>query len=139
MNGLAQKPAKGWYDDLPDGERIITPVQAALSVVAYAGTSPQDNPCLTGEPATLYVREFSLGESLVSDASGNPVRGIGEVQGAVGLDIAIFTDASGANSASGVDIRVAVTAGTTGDVVFQHIKPPSFLSAHRMSWRLLGQ
>ena len=108
-------------------------------MVAYAGTSPQDNPCLTGEPATLYVREFSLGESLVSDASGNPVRGIGEVQGAVGLDIAIFTDASGANSASGVDIRVAVTAGTTGDVVFQHIKPPSFLSAHRMSWRLLGQ
>jgi hypothetical protein len=132
----------GWYDDLDGtraGQRIITPVQAALSVVAYAGTSPQDNPCLTGEPATLYVREFSLGESLLSDAGGNPVEGIGEVQGAVGLDIAIFADASGPNSASGVDIRVAVTAGTTGDVVFQHIKPPSFLSAHRMSWRLLGQ
>ncbi len=139
INGLSSKPAKGWYDDLPAGERIITPVQAALSVVAYAGTSPQDNPCLTGEPATLYVREFSLGESLLSDAGGNPVEGIGEVQGAVGLDIAIFSDASGANSASGVDIRVAVTAGTTGDVIFQHIKPPSFLSAHRMSWRLLGQ
>ena len=139
IKGLSQKPVNGWFDDLPDGERIITPVQAALSVVAYAGTSPQDNPCLTGEPATLYVREFSLGETLLSDAGGNPVSGIGEVQGAVGLDIAIFSDSSGANSASGVDIRVAVTAGTTGDVVFQHIKPPSFLSAHRMSWRLLGQ
>jgi type IV pilus assembly protein PilY1 len=137
--GLKSKPVHGWFDDLAAGQRIITPVQAALSVVAYAGTSPQDNPCLTGEPATLYVREFSLGESLLSDAGGNPVEGIGEVQGAVGLDIAIFADASGPNSASGVDIRVAVTAGTTGDVVFQHIKPPSFLSAHRMSWRLLGQ
>ena len=139
IKGLNSKPAKGWLDDLPAGERVITPVQAALSVVAYAGTSPQDNPCLTGQPATLYVREFSLGESLLSDAGGNPVEGIGEVQGAVGLDIAIFADSSGANSASGVDIRVAVTAGTTGDVVFQKIKPPAFLSAHRMSWRLLGQ
>src|SRR5438105_13670567 len=114
-------------------------VQAAIAVGAFAGTSPHDNPCLTGEPSALYVREFSLGESLLSDSSGTPIAGIGEVQGAVGLDIAIFSDSSGANSASGVDIRVAVTAGTTGDVVFQHIKPPSFLSAHRISWRLLGQ
>jgi type IV pilus assembly protein PilY1 len=139
INGLTAKPALGWYDDLPAGQRIITPVQAAISVVAYAGTSPQDNPCLTGQPATLYVREFSLGETLLSDAGGNPTAGINETQGAVGLDIAIFTDSSGPQSASGVDIRVAVTAGTTGDVVFQHIKPPSFISAHRMSWRLLGQ
>jgi type IV pilus assembly protein PilY1 len=139
VNGLAGKPQNGWYDDLPAGERIVTPVQAALSVVAYVGTSPQDNPCLTGQPATLYVREYSLGETLLSDAAGNPTAGIGEVQGAVGLDITIFTDSSGPSSASGVDIRVAVTAGTTGDVVFQHIKPPLPLSQHRMSWRLLGQ
>jgi type IV pilus assembly protein PilY1 len=144
INGLAQKPAKGWYDDLPAGQRIITPVQAAISVVAYAGTSAQDNPCLTGEPATLYVREFSLGESLLSDSGGNAVSGIDEVQGAVGLDIAIFSDSSGSSggqggASSGLDIRVAITAGTTGDVVFQHIKPPSFLAAHRMTWRLLGQ
>jgi hypothetical protein len=61
--------------------------------------------------------------------------GIAVASGAVGLDIAIFSDAGG----SSVDIRVAVTAGTTGDVVFQHIKPPAYLAAHRMSWRLLGQ
>ncbi len=89
-------------------------------------------------PATLYVREFSLGESLLS-VNGTQVRGSAETQGAVGLDIAIFVDSSGAQSASGVDIRVMVTSGTTGDVIFRHINPPSFLSAHRMSWRLLGQ
>ncbi len=138
INGLTTKPAKGWYDDLPPGERMVTPVQAAVSVLAYAGTAAQDNPCLTGLPATLYVREFSLGTSLLS-VSGTQVSGIAEVQGAVGLDIAIFVDSSSAGSAAGVDIRVAVTAGTTGDVIFQHITPPSFLSAHRMSWRLLGQ
>jgi hypothetical protein len=117
---------------------MITPVQAAVSVLAYAGTAAQDNPCLTGLPATLYVREFSLGTSLLS-VGGSQVSGIAEVQGAVGLDIAIFVDSSSAGSAAGVDIRVAVTAGTTGDVIFQHITPPPFLSAHRMSWRLLGQ
>jgi type IV pilus assembly protein PilY1 len=145
INGLKTKPVHGWYQDLPAGQRVITPVQAALSVVAYAGTSPQDNPCLTGEPATLYVREFSLGSSLLdtSDFPGgtgvNSDGGIAIASGAVGLDIAIFSDSSGANSASDIDIRVAVTAGTTGDVVFQHVKPPAFLAAHRMSWRLLGQ
>jgi hypothetical protein len=87
----------------------------------------------------LYVREFSTAETLLQDAGGNPVSGIGEVQGAVGLDITIFSDSSGPQSASGIDIRVAVTAGTTGDVVFQHINPPKVLSSHRMSWRLLGQ
>ena len=142
INGLSSKPVHGWYQDLPQGQRIITPPQAALSVVAYAGTSAQDNPCLTGEPATLYVREFSLGTSLLdtSDFAGgggvDPTSGgIAVASGAVGLDIAIFSDAGG----SSVDIRVAVTAGTTGDVVFQHIKPPAYLAAHRMSWRLLGQ
>jgi type IV pilus assembly protein PilY1 len=141
ISGLNGKPAKGWYDDLPTSpnERIVTPVKAALDIVAYAGTQPQDNPCLTGEPATLYVRTFGTGESLLEDAGGNPVAGLGEVQGAVGLDVTIFTDSSGPQSASGLDIRVAVTAGSTGDVVFQHVNPPAELAAHRMSWRLLGQ
>jgi type IV pilus assembly protein PilY1 len=139
QNGLAGAPATGWYDDLPAGERMITAPQAALGVVAYVGTSPQDNPCLTGQPATLYVREFALGDSLLRDASGGVLAGLPEVQGAVGLDITIFTDSSGPASASGVDIRIAVTAGTTGDVTFQPIKPPTVLAAHRMSWRLLGQ
>ncbi|HTR59225.1 MAG TPA: PilC/PilY family type IV pilus protein [Casimicrobiaceae bacterium] len=137
--GLSGKPAKGWYDDLPAGQRIITPVQAAISVVAYVGTSPQEDPCVPGQPATLYVRGYSLGESLLNDAGGNPVSGISEAQGAVGIDITIFSDSGGPQSASGIDIRIAVTSGTTGDVIFQHINPPQVLSQHRMSWRLLGQ
>ncbi|TMH48787.1 MAG: hypothetical protein E6H60_11265 [Betaproteobacteria bacterium] len=139
LNGLSAKPAKGWYDDLPAGERMITGVQAALGVVAYVGTSPQDNPCLTGLPATLYVREFALGDSLLTDAGGNPVVGISEVQGAVGLDIAIFSDSTGPQSASSLDIRIAITPATGAPPIFKRIELPAVLAARRMSWRLLGQ
>jgi len=114
-------------------------VKAAISVVAYAGTSPQDNPCLTGQPATLYVREYSLGESLLTDAGGIAVSGVAETQGAVGLDITIFSDSSGTDSSSGIDIRVLVGPANLAADLFQHVKPPSFISAHRMSWRMLGQ
>ena len=69
------KPQFGWYDDLPAGQRIITPPQAAISLVAYAGTSPQTDPCLTGQPATLYVRDFSFGTSLLDGCRGQPDRG----------------------------------------------------------------
>ncbi|TMH54773.1 MAG: hypothetical protein E6H53_18120 [Betaproteobacteria bacterium] len=142
VNGLTSKPDKGWFDDLPDTgdgqrRRIITPVKAALSLVAYAGTSPQDNPCLTGEPATLYVRSFSEGESLL-EQGGSRVDGIDMQQGAVGLDITIFTDSSDDKTAGGIDIRIAIT-GANSTLVFNQVIPPPELGAHRMSWRLMGQ
>jgi Tfp pilus tip-associated adhesin PilY1 len=143
VGGLTARPDKGWYDDLPDTldgqrRRIITPVKAALSLVAYAGTSPQDNPCLTGEPSTLYVRTFSVGESLLQDAGGVRVEGVDMQQGAVGLDITIFTDSSDDKTAGGIDIRIAIT-GANSTLVFKQVIPPPELGAHRMSWRLLGQ
>jgi type IV pilus assembly protein PilY1 len=148
INGLTSKPAKGWFDDLPSGERMVTPVEAAISIVAYVGTSPQDNPCLTGQPATLYVREFATGGTLLTDTSGQgfgiaggsgtPVSGIAVSQGIVGAQIVSFLNASG-DDAGSLDIRVAITYGTTGDVVFYQLNLPAVLAAHRMSWRLLGQ
>jgi Tfp pilus tip-associated adhesin PilY1 len=143
--GLPVEPDKGWYDDLPTnpGERIITAVQAALSIVAYAGTAPQDNPCLSGEPATVYAREFARGNSLLTDPnfpnSTVPVSGVPSPEGAVGVDLAIFSDSSGPQSASGLDVRVVITAGTTGGAIFRHLLPTQASGGHRMSWRLLGQ
>ena len=48
VNGLAAEPTIGWYDDLPTDQRIVTPIQADISVIAYTGTSPQTDPCLPG-------------------------------------------------------------------------------------------
>ena len=141
LNGLASKPAKGWYEDLPAGQRIITPIVAAVSVVAYVGTSPQLDPCLTGEPATLYVRQFADAASLLldpKDLTGKTIlASIDSPEGGVGIEIVSFSD--NVTSTSGPDLRVAVTLGTTGKVIFYKIKNPDNFFAHRMSWRLLGQ
>jgi type IV pilus assembly protein PilY1 len=137
VNGLSGKPTKGWYDDLPTGQRIVSPVKAALSLVAYAGTSAQDNPCLTGEPATLYVRSFATGESLVTDQFGVRIFGVDEPAGTVGLDVTVFSD-SGSGGAAGPDIRIAVTTAA-GTIIFQQTITQIGLANSRMSWRLFGQ
>jgi type IV pilus assembly protein PilY1 len=139
IKGVTSLPQFGWYDDLPAGQRIITPPQAAISLVAYAGTSPQTDPCLTGQPATLYVRSFTYGASLLNDAGGNPVAGIAEASGAVGMDIFSFPGSSNSASSGNLDIRIGVTAGTTGNVTFFKVKVNFPFDAHRMSWRQQGQ
>ena len=139
--GLAAKPDKGWYDDLPLGQRIVVPVQAVLSVIAYVGTSPQTDPCLTGQPATLYAREYARGNSLLVDDTGATVESIFESQGIVGLELVTLSGGSTDSGAGGFpDLRIAITAGAPGvPTGFVKPIPPDFAQKHRMSWRLLGQ
>jgi type IV pilus assembly protein PilY1 len=134
--GLTNKPDKGWYDDLPIGQRIVVPPTAALSVIAYIGTSAQTDPCLTGMQANVYARDYSTGKSLFEDTSGNPIESVGVAEGGVGLEFVGLETASGTSTP---DIRLAVTTATKGDVIILKPKFPALVSQHRMSWRLLGQ
>ena len=139
--GLAAKPDKGWYDDLPLGQRIVVPVQAALSLVAYVGTSPQTDPCLTGQPATLYAREYGRGNSLLVDDTGATIESFFQAEGIVGIELVVLSGGSTDSGAGGFpDLRIAITAGTPGKPTgFLKPKAPDFAQKHRMSWRLLGQ
>ena len=139
--GLAAKPDKGWYDDLPLGQRIVVPVQAALSLVAYVGTSPQTDPCLTGQPGTLYAREFGRGDSLLVDNTGATIESLFVAEGIVGLSLVTLSGGSSDTESGGFpDLRIALTAGSPG-IKTNFVKPlaPNFAKQHRMSWRLLGQ
>ncbi len=133
--GLDGKPDNGWYDDLPAGQRIVVPPQAALSTVAYAGTSPQTDPCLTGQPATVYAREYARGDSLLLDDGGNIIESVYSAEGGVGLELLALDN----NGAEVPNIVVGLTLGTTGKLKPIKIQPPAFFAAHRMSWRLLSQ
>jgi hypothetical protein len=112
------------------------PPQAAITVVAYVGTSPQTDPCLTGQTANIYARNFATGTSLLDNGGGTPLESVASAEGAVGLEIVGFDTAPGASQP---DIRLAITLGTTGEVRFINVTLPPTPAGHRMSWRLLGQ
>ncbi|MDQ6619575.1 MAG: PilC/PilY family type IV pilus protein, partial [Pseudomonadota bacterium] len=134
--GLGGKPDYGWYDDLPAGQRIVVPPQAALSVVTYSATSAQTDPCLTGQPANIYAREYSRGNSLIADSGGNAVESFYSPEGGVGLELLAL---DGPTTGDVPNIVVGLTLGTTGKLKPITIIPPSFFAAHRMSWRLLSE
>jgi type IV pilus assembly protein PilY1 len=137
--GLAAKPDKGWFDDLPTNpnQRIVVPPQAAAGVIGYIGTSPQIDPCLTGLPATVYAREYATGQSVLIDPLGGVdiVESAYSATGGVGIAIVSFEPPSGA---VGLDVRVAIT-GFNGQVSYYKVKLPASANKYRMSWRLLGQ
>jgi hypothetical protein len=140
--GLASRPAYGWYDDLEDaaGQRIVVPVQAELSVIAYVATQPPGpDKCLTGQPSRIYAREFSRGNSRLQAVEGGPfAESIYVAEGAVGIELITLQSAAAAGSYI-PDIRMGITRGSDGRLVPNRIQLPDSISKHRMSWRLLGE
>ena len=136
VDPLASKPVVGWYDDLPAGQRIITPVAAEASIVAYSASRPQTDPCLPGQPATLYAREVSKGGSrLQASAGGAFVESIDIDEGAAGIEL-IALQTSGVAGAL-PEIRLSVTQLKDGTIKAFNLKLPPLVSQHRMSWRLI--
>ncbi len=133
--GLSSKPDKGWFDDLPVGQRIVVNPQAELSEVAYIGTSAQSDPCLTGMAANLYVRNYATGASQLESGGGTLIESQFIPEGGVGLELVKVTTAAG----SPPEIRIVVTTSVPKSIVVVKPKPPPFVSQHRMSWRLLGE
>ena len=137
LNGLPTKPDNGWYDDLPAGQRIIVPPQAALSMVTYSATSPQNDPCVTGQPTNVYAREYARGNSLLLDDDGKTfIETKYELEGGVGLELVALDNATAYDVPN---IVVGLTLGTTGKLKPIKVSPPAFFAAHRMSWRLLSE
>ena len=108
-----------------------------MSIAAYIGTSAQSDPCLTGMQATVYARDYATGKSvLTDDSTGDIIQSLAIPEGGVGLEIVSIGSGAG-----GVpDIRLVITPALKNKPPrSKGTKPPSFLSQHRMSWRLLGE
>jgi hypothetical protein len=114
---------------------MVVPPQAALSIVAYIGTSAQSDPCLTGMQANVYARDYATGKSLLSDGGGTAIESVPIAEGGVGIEIVAVQTAAGGTP----DIRLVITPAVKMAPKIIKPKPPSLLSQHRMSWRLLGQ
>jgi type IV pilus assembly protein PilY1 len=129
---------KGWYDDLPAGQRIVKAPVAAVGLIAYIGTGLPTDPCEVGQPATVYVRQFGNGESRLQDGGGNTIESVYVPDGAAGLDVVAMHDpACVANCVP--DIRLAVVTSANSQLLTIRARLPAILGQHRISWRQLGQ
>jgi hypothetical protein len=130
---------KGWYDDLPLGERIVKAPVAALGIVAYVSTGLPRDPCEAGQPATIYVRQFGNGESRVQGGSGEFVESVYMPEGIAGLDMIAVYDA-GCSVDCFPEPRVGGQGSTASSTLkFANVKLPDILGQHRISWRQLAQ
>jgi type IV pilus assembly protein PilY1 len=139
--GTSGITAHGWYDDLVQFSRVVTPFQAVLSTVVYSATKPQTDPCLTGQSADVFVRSFAQGVSQIDEtaATGTGITCTAEFcdseGGAVDAQI-IGTTSDGSPQAN---LAVAITLGTTGKLATIPIKQPKWSYTHRLSWRILSE
>ena len=133
--GLANRPDNGWYDDLPVGQKIIVPPQAELSIVAYVGTSPRTDPCLTGMPAAVYAREYARGGSRVEDTGGNIVESIDIAEGVVGIEVITMPNPGGGYP----EVRLGITQAVDGRLRPIRARLPDDVASRRLSWRLLNE
>jgi len=132
--GVGGVAPNGWFSDLAVGQRIVNDVQADLNLVAYAGTTTQDDPCLTSLPAYIYARDFTTGESLVY--SGGTVQPYYySLEGAVGLELVALDSATG----SFPELAIVFTSETNAQIRPVEIRPKSFGGGHRLSWRIVGE
>ncbi|HET9337831.1 MAG TPA: PilC/PilY family type IV pilus protein [Casimicrobiaceae bacterium] len=133
--GFSGVSVKGWYQDLPKGERIIAPIAAELNLLGFAGSLPPENECLPGLAANIYVRDFVHAATQLSDSSGAPTPSIAADEGAVGMEfVNIYSD-----TPNDPTLKLAITLGTNGKTEYIDLVKNSITGDHRMSWRLIGQ
>ncbi|HEY8242013.1 MAG TPA: PilC/PilY family type IV pilus protein [Casimicrobiaceae bacterium] len=133
--GFTGLSVKGWYMDLPVGERIITPIASELGLLGWAGSKPPDNECLPGLKASIYVRKFTNAESVVEDDTGTVVASLNVDEGAVGMEfINVYS-----TTPNDPTLKIAITLGTDGRTMYIDLAKGIFSGDHRMSWRLMGQ
>ncbi len=131
-------PPRGWVDDLTAqaGERIVTPLQAAISLVGYITSAPATDPCDKAQPARIYVRYFGNGASALVDDVNSPTEFLYEPEGGAGIDIVALQGACTVNCIP--DIRIVITT-KSGQVKTAKVTLPGILGQNRLSWRGVGQ
>jgi type IV pilus assembly protein PilY1 len=129
--------ARGWYDDLPAGQRIVRPIAATVGLVAYIATGLPIDPCEVGQPANVYVRQFGNGESRLESGPGVFTETIYVPDGGAGLSIVSTVDPSCSQNCI-PQLKLAVTT-TKPEIKLFGARLPGVLNQNRISWRQLGQ
>jgi type IV pilus assembly protein PilY1 len=131
---IAGGAPKGWYIDLPPGQRIVVDPQSDLNVATFIATAVPNDPCTIALPAYIYARDYTTAESDV-DVGGVLQPSFYSAEGAVSIELVGLEDPASAFP----KLSVIFSKETTGATATFNLKVPSITGGHRMSWRLLGQ
>lgn len=131
---IAGGAPKGWYIDLPLGQRVVVDPQADLNVATFIATAVPNDQCTTALPAYIYARDYTTAESDV-DVGGVLQPSFYSAEGAVSAELVGLEDPASAFP----KLSVIFSKETTGATASFNLKVPSITGGHRMSWRLLGQ
>ena len=138
--GTAGITAHGWVHDLAEHSRIVSPYQAVLSVLVYSATKPQTDPCLTGQSADIFIRNFAQGVSQTDDSfSSTGVNCTADSCSSIGGAVDAQIVGSTPDGSTSPDLYVAITLGTTGQLAKIPVKKQSYDYSHRLSWRILSE
>jgi type IV pilus assembly protein PilY1 len=136
--GAGVVATKGWYDNLPAGQRIVKTPVTAVGLVGYISTGLPLDPCTVGQPVNIYARQFGNGESRLTDAGGNFIETIYEPTGGASIDVVATYD-PGCTANCVPNIKLVVTSATNSQVLLFDAKLPDIIGQHRLSWRTLSQ
>jgi hypothetical protein len=104
---------------------------AAVNIVAYVGTTVQDDPCVIALPAYLYARDYTTAESLIQ-SGGSTVWREAFPEGLVGLDIVGLKQPDGTQL-----VGIVASKEIPGARPVQLVNKFSGVGS-RISWKLLG-
>ncbi|HEX8012778.1 MAG TPA: PilC/PilY family type IV pilus protein [Casimicrobiaceae bacterium] len=130
---IAGGAPKGWYIDLPLGQRIVVDPSADLNVATFIATAGPNDQCAIGLPANLYARDYTTAESDV-EVGGSLQASFYSAEGAVSGELVGLEDPASAFP----KLSVIFSKETTGATASFNLKLPSITGGHRMSWRVLG-
>ncbi len=127
---------RGWYQDGTDGSlKINSDVYADVNVAVYGFSKPSADPCLAVLSSTLYARDLTTGNSLLTNSSGTIVASVDIVGGIAG--VALIQADTGASSAT-PPVLVQVTT-MNGQVESVGVSLAGAVTPkHRVTWGLVS-
>lgn len=88
---------KGWYVDLPAGERVNVDVEQQLNQLIVPSNLPNPTACSPGGTSWLYYLDVGSGKPLLSYSHSSLIAGISTIQTTTGKLVTLLQDVDGKN------------------------------------------
>ena len=126
---------RGWYQDAASSsDKINTDVYADVNVVIFAFSTPSSDPCLAVLSSTLYGRDLTTGNSVLSAGDGTAIASVSIGAGIAGVTL-VQADPTLTSSTPPITVQVTTMSGNVQSVNVN--LGTSVSTKHRIGWGLV--